>query len=314
MLVALLVSLAAAGVPAGVDLQDLDRLEVDAERFLDGPRGCWEVLGVASWKWDAGRFGMSRGDTAFAATLVDGVWGPFRLDPLGEVVRERGADTEQWIYGYEPRWAPLFGRIDGELTVSNDPNDRELLPVELATRDPEEVARRERQEERATAREARRRERSDEPANEGPTNLLRESLDRISGSASITSWAQWDEQQQAVVLVRAVPIEDSGSEAEQTVAFPNGGLPAAMDVIFPKTWYRGTLPRVRISDAQAHLRVRPSGGELFPSAEAFSMEIGVFGFTITGAQTIRYKSIRACGIAEQGPAAPEEALDDEPAR
>lgn len=313
----LLGSLAAAGVPAGVDLEDLDRWEFDAERFLDGPTGCWEVVGVASWNWDAGRWGLSRGDAAFAAKLHDGVWGAFHLEPLGEVIRERRETTEQRIYGYEPRWAPLFGRIDGDLVVSNAPSAREELPIDAAQRDPRAEAKEARQEERNAAREERQRERRDEPANEGPTNVLREALDRISGSASITSWAQWDEEKQAVLLVRAVPIEGAGAEAEQSVAFPDGGLPASMDVLFPKTWYRGTLPRVRISDAQAHLRVRPSGGQLFPSTEAFSMEVGILGFTVKGAQTIRYKSIRPCGIEEQGPVAPEspeeELPDDAPA-
>ena len=89
MLIAVLASLAIAGAPAGVDLNDLDHWENTAEAFLDGPPGCWEIVGQASWNWDAGRFGMSRGDTIFAAQMVDGLWGEFHLEPLGEVVRER---------------------------------------------------------------------------------------------------------------------------------------------------------------------------------------------------------------------------------
>ncbi len=309
----LLAAAAAAAPPAGVDLDDLDHWEGQAERFLDGPAGCWEVVGRVAWHWDAGRWGGSRGSAVFASRMRDGVWGPFHVEPLGEVVRERRSGVESLLYAYEPRWAPLFGQVDGEIRVSNDPRDRPDLPVEASDREASG---------REEGRRARRRSRggSDEDP-PGPTNLLRRGLDRISGSRSVTSWTRWDEERGEVMLHRAFPIDGAavGKEAEQTVRFPAGGPPDAMDVAFPQ-WTQGTLPRVRVTRAEAHLRARPAGGALFPSASSFKLDFRVLGFPVSGAQSITYTSIRPCGAAERasGPlqpadgAAPQATDDAEP--
>lgn len=304
MILSLMIPLALGAAPAHVDLNDLDHWELTAERFLDGPGGCWEVVGRVSWDWDAGRWGLSRGSAVFASRMEDGVWGEFHVEPLGEVVRERRG-AEKWIYSYEPRWAPLFGRMSGDIEVSNAPRAREELPIDQFERDERAEARQARAEARRESRRDRGQDEADQPSDKGPTNAVREGLDRVSGNKAVTSWTQWDDAQQSVVLYRGVPIEDStGKEAEQTFRFPMGGLPDAMDVAFPE-WFTGGMARVRVREAEAHLRVRPSGGELFPSRSAFKLEVGILGFTVKGGQTIAYQSIRPCAIPEQGPELPD---------
>ena len=305
---------ALAGAPANVDLNDLDHFELQAEAFLDGPPGCWEVVGKAVWDWDFGRFGLSRGSAVFASTLDDGVWGDFHIEPMGETNRERKTLAETTTYRYEMRFSPLFGKLHEDIEVSNEPQPIEL-PAQLQRRDPKEEAREERQRERHEARRQRQRERRDDDFPDGPTNVLRWGLDRLSGNSAVTSWTQWDEEQRSVLLFRGVPIEDSANkEAEQIVRFPDGQMPDAMDVIFPDSWFAGTLPRVRVIDAEAHLRTRPSGSMLFPTRSAFKADMGVFGFRFSGAQSIAYKSFRPCQIEELGPELPEDptAVPEEP--
>jgi len=276
--------MALAAIPAHVDLNDLDRWEAGAEEVLDGPSGCWEMVGRASWNWDIGRFGASRGDAIFVGRLEDGVWQEFHLEPLGEVVREKGRrGAEAQVYQInEPRFAPLVGKLVGRrVKIAGSDNDA-----------PED----------------------EEVDDKGPNNLVRRALDDLGGSVD-TSWAQWDAKREGVTLFRNVPLNDSSRppEAEVTAFFP-GGLERAVsvDVVFPKRFYKGTFPRWRLDNAVVHIRGRPSRSGVFPTVESFSFEFGVFGFTFTGAQTIKYKSARRCKaqvapeeIEPQGPALPE---------
>ena len=259
----LLAAAALAAMPPGIDLQDITRWDGRAEALLDGPAGCWEVVGKASWNWDLGRWGGSRGDAVFAGRLVDGHWSEVHLAPLGEVVREKGAQ-EVRVYAKEARFAPLIGRITGSrITVATDEEEVEV--------DAEEQA------------EA--------------SNVLRSALDQLGGTAQ-TSWAEWDDAQGAVQLHRAVPIGDSprAPEAELVARFPDGdALPTAVDVVFPEHFKAGKWPRrFTIRDAEVHLRGAVAAGQVFPASESFVFEFGMLGIWGRGAQTIRYAQIKAC--------------------
>lgn len=264
----LLTGLALAAMPAGIDLQDLSRWEGRSAALLDGPPGCWEVVGKASWNWDWGRWGSSRGDAAFAGRLEGGRWSEIHLAPLGEVVREGRRDEEVRVYAKEARFAPLLGRLTGgRITVASGDEEVEL--------DMEEQA------------EA--------------SNVLRATLERISGPTE-TSWASWDDASGAVELHRAVPLGDAARapEAELTVRFPDGDpLPTALDIAFPEHFKAGSWPRrFTIRDAEVHLRGAVAGGRVFPASEAFRFEFGLLGFWGSGAQTIRYAQIRPCAPTE----------------
>jgi hypothetical protein len=269
-MIALWTGLALAAVPAHVDLQDLDRWEAGPDQVLDGPSGCWEMVGLATWNWDFGRFGGSRGDALFVGRLDDGVWQEFHLEPLGEVIRDRGRQgTESRVYQLdEPRFAPLVGKITGRRVT--------LAGSEGAAEEPD----------------------SDEEENRSPNNLVRRALDDLGGSVD-TAWAQWDADRQGVVLLRSIPMNESSRPpiAELTAFFPGGrDVAVSVDVAFPERFYKGRFPRWRLDDAVVHVRGRPSGDSVFPTAESFSFTFGVFGFSFTGAQTIRYKSAKRCEV------------------
>jgi len=281
---------ALAAAPAHVDLNDLDHWEALADTVLDGPPGCWEIVGKASWNWDAGRWGGSKGDQVFVARMIDGIWQDFRIEALGEVQRERrGKETRVYVEE-SARFAPLVGRLDGYRPEVEDDRPELNLP------DREPTARERAQEERRERRRERRR--SEEDGTEGPRNVLNRALDRLSGSV-VSSWAQWDGDQDSVVLYRQIPMGETNLDAEQTVRFPGGGAPVALDVMFPDRFMVGDgFPRVTVREAEVHVRVRPSGGALFPTMEAYKFEWSVLGFSGTGAQTIQYKSARPCPVKE----------------
>lgn len=260
-------SLALAAVPSSVDLEELDLWEDGADRLLDGPEGCWEIVGQATWDWDVGRFGGSRGGAVFVGRLHDGVWSEVHLRSLGEVRREPGRKGREVLqYAQEPRFAPLVGSLEGgRITVSGGEGSAEV-----------EVER--------------------DPGDGAAENLVRNVLRELGGRVD-TAWTQWDDARQAVVLHRSVPIGEGANapEARVEVVFPGGQpLPDAMTVRFPERFFRGTLPRIRIEDAVVEVRGRISQGSIFPTSEAFRFDFGFLGMRFSGAQTITYKSAVRC--------------------
>ncbi len=259
-------------MPPGVDLEAVDRWDGLAEQLIDGPRGCWEVVGRASWNWDLGRFGGNRGDAAFAGRLVDGEWSEIHLAPMGEIQRER-RKTEIRVYAEEARFAPLIGRIQGaRITVASDAEEVEVQADEQAE----------------------------------ASNVLRRTLDRIGGSA-ITSWAQWNDVSGGVVLHRMIPLGDhGGDEAHVEVFFPGGQeRPTSIDIGFPESFAAGSWPRrFRIRGAEVHLRGVVAGAYVFPASEAYRFDFGLFGWWGSGAQTIAYEQIKPCPAPTATPAVP----------
>ncbi len=263
-MLALLTAAAFAQVPPDVDLQDVLGWEAAAEKLLDGPPGCFEMVGQATWAWDIGRFGGSAGDVAFLGRLDDGVWSSVHLEPMGELLREKGDRRSVRVYGREARFAPLVGKLVG-------------ARVTIANSDGTEVE-------------------GDLEQNAKATNVLRRAMDRIS-SHSETSWAEWDASRQGVVLHRAVALDDGRRppEAEVTVFFPGGrDVPTELDVSFPAKFFEGRIPAWRISDAEVHIRGQAAGDRVFPATESFKFDFGILGFRFSGAQTIQYTRATRC--------------------
>jgi len=250
---------ALAQTPPDVDLDDLDRWESTAEKILDLPTGCWEWVGQASWDWDTGRFGSTRGDAVFAGRTDGGVWGVVALQPLGEMRAERGRGAAR-VYGRDALFMPLVGRVRGERV--------QVLGAER-----------------------------DESLSEGveAVNTLRKALARVSGDA-FTSTADWDQERGGVVLTRTIPLAvGRKGEIEVEVFFPDGGpAPSTLDVRFPMTFKTGRFPRWTIRDGEAQIRGVVRGDAVFPISEAFQFEYGFLGFRFSGAQTIGYKHVSRC--------------------
>lgn len=274
----LLIGLALAGPPEGVDLEDTARWEDGVDAMLDGPAGCWEVVGRATWNHDFGRFYATRGDAAFVGKLVDGVWTDFAVQPMGEV-RKEVRKRERTVYDAEQSFFPLLGRIEPRKRGSED-EDKKRKKSKKADEEGPSV-------EVSVA--------GDAGGETVAVNALRESLNDMSEQVEY-SWAEWDDEAQAVVLERVVPLKRAGNtEARVRAVFPEGGAaPTRMTVTFPESFMTQSTPAARVQDAVVQLRGRVVDRQVFPSAEAFSVGIGVFGFRFHMAQTIRYTHVNVC--------------------
>jgi hypothetical protein len=267
-MLALTLAVAVAAMPAGIDLQEIERWDDLADQLVDGPAGCWEVVGRASWSWSLGATRGVRGDAAFIGRLVDGTWSSVFLAPMGEV-QTSPRQAELLLYPEESRFAPLFGALRGRrIQVQGQPPSPD-----------------------------------DDPEAE-PANVLHSTLDRIGGSA-VTSWASWDDERAGVVLHRVIGIGDSAKadEAEVLVLFPAGQeLPTAIDIRFPDSFKAGSWPRrFTVRDAKVQMRGAIAGGQVFPASEAFQFDFAFFGWQGSGAQTITYERIQPCAAATAAP-------------
>jgi hypothetical protein len=264
-MIALWAALALAAPPEGLDLGDVGRWEDASERLLNGPVGCWDVVGKASWSYDVGRFGTSRGDAAFVGRLDKGVWRDIHVQPAGELVRERKG-SEDLLYSEELRFVPLLGRLHPALW-GDEPDD------------------------------SGRRKKNAEEELEAPFNALVEFLDRVDSDVDYT-YATWDEATASVRLQRTIPLGNGARapEAELEVRFPEGGVvPASMSVSFPDRVGVGTWPRrATVRDAQVEAVMTVVDGEAFPSAETYTAQVDVLGFSFSFAQTVSYTWAKAC--------------------
>jgi hypothetical protein len=246
---------------APANLEDLEHWTRGADALLDGPPGCWEVVGRATWAYDFGQFAENRGDAQFVGRLEDGVWTGFTILPLGEVGR-LGKQPEKRTYPAEQRFLPLLGQV-GEGSVDASTGETGITTT----------------------------------ASEGsdPQNVLREVLDELGGDTEV-AWTEWDPRV-GVLLHRASPVGGGKNppEAKTTVRFPVGSaVPDAMNVDFPESFHTRGLPRARIRDFEVRVRARVVDGHAFPSREAWRFKATVLGFSGSGAQTITYQHVNAC--------------------
>lgn len=253
----LLLSALALAAPPHVDLEDTEMWAQGADLLLDGPPGCWEVVGRATWAWDLGRYGFNRGDSVIVGRLNDGVWIGLEAISLGEVQRKRKAATRH-VYPDTPRVVPMLGRVDDSIRRSS--------------RDPD-------------------------PTGSGEAvNLIRQVLDDVGGDVEV-SWATWEDTAKAVVFHRGMEVGAGRNPPEATVRvrFPGGGdVPDALEIAFPESWKTKTFPRAKITSSSVKVRGQVIEGVAFPGSEAIRADLTVLGMSFAGAQTIDYRSFTPC--------------------
>jgi hypothetical protein len=117
----------AAAMPDDISLDDPDLYEARWTWLHNGPPGCWEIVGRATWEWDAGRFGASSGNAAFLGKLEDGIWRDLVIRSLGEDVKAWGRDpVHQYAHG-KLRFVPMIGRLGPRITHDADAGEDALL-------------------------------------------------------------------------------------------------------------------------------------------------------------------------------------------
>jgi hypothetical protein len=258
MYLALLATAALAAPPSNLDIEEPEVWDDAADLLLNGPAGCWEVVGRAAWHWDLGPSGEHDGSALFTGRLTDGEWSEFWVRSLGEA-HDRPRKANYIDYPTEQHFFPLVGNLH-------------------------------------TDRVARSGSSYSSSRDEGARNVLRSTLDRVAGQAS-TIEVSWDEKRKAVLLTREIEMNRSAQRAPVALefAFPNGGKNAThLDVNFPSWFSTGGFPAVRVTDARATVDGAEAAGHVFPNGETFQFTGSTFGITFSATQTITYRSFRAC--------------------
>lgn len=106
-----LAALSATALAGSAVDQDASAYEARWQLIEQGPAGCWEVTGRATWSWDAGTRGSTQGDSVFVGHLEDGVWKDFLVKSLGEDQRDRAGTINRVFAHGEQRFVPLVGRM-----------------------------------------------------------------------------------------------------------------------------------------------------------------------------------------------------------
>jgi hypothetical protein len=265
----------------GVDVDDPGPWQDRAAALLQGPPGCWEVVGKASYQWSYGRFGLRQGEAGFAARFEDGTWSDLLVRSLGQVDADRDGASRTYPHGEVP-FAPAVGRARPmRVSAGWSAGGGTTLDV-----------------------------RPD--GEQAPRNQIESLIDEIAGRVE-TAWSSWDVARDGVVLQRLVPIGDKAGapEVRQTVFFPGGAtLPTEIDLLASG---RIDLGGASLNDVEVHVRGKVHGGRLFPTAEAqvFRASALLGLFTLESRRTVTYTSWRACPVPP--PAAPPPAPVPEPA-
>lgn len=265
----LIASLALGGPPADLDMDDPAPWETRAKALLDGPPGCFEVVGRASWDWRIAGMVEDRGDAVFLGVLDDGEWKDIQVFPLGRIQGKPG-DTGPKTYSEGQAFVPLIGRKGSwEMTLGNNGVDtRQTTPEEG-----------------------------------GATNVVQELLADLTGDTEV-SWLSWDDTSNSLLLHQSMTVGEGRNppEAVVTTRFPGGStLPTAVDVKFPPEFRLGRLARLRVQDARIQIRGQVVDGVALPRAEAFTMKASLLGFSGTGAQTLDVRQVTPCRRAPAEP-------------
>ena len=245
-----------SNLPDGLHGDEVDPWSTQWSALLEGPPGCWEVTGRASWRWEAGTRGGVAGDASFIGRLDNGTWTAFVSRSLGEK-RWGRKQLDTLLYPHNARrFAPLIGKL---------PPRKYKTPY------------------------------SAEEEQHLDATLLESVFEALSAETTFEE-SRPDLAQRAVILTRVLPMRlNTATDARVEVHFPEGGtVPDQMNVHFPERFALPRLRLVHIEDAKAQLRGRVRAGYAFPATEAFSFTARVLGMTINGAQTLDYRSIRPC--------------------
>ena len=268
-MISLLSTLSLAGPqPIDLVLDDPTAWDTAAKAMIDGPPGCHDATGIAR----------------FTLTM-------HQMPDLLSAPRAR-----KWVFAgriggrlVEGTWIPFTARL-AQMEPPPDPDHpdpdagADLLPL-VGTRTDSRFSL------RAGGSGA------TIDGDNAPMNLVRRAIDEWGGSVE-TAFVQWDAAKDAVRLRREVPITDKNPRETSRIEvwFPGGGLlPTIEDVRFPPHVTVGEWPwRVRLQDAQMHVRAEIRGGQSWPSFESASLVASLLGFTFGIEQTILWESWAAC--------------------
>jgi hypothetical protein len=273
-----MLSAIAGSMPSSVDLFAVEGWEAAANRVMKGPEGCIEWVGEASYSYKVLGLGGVNGRQIFAGRTIDGVWSPLYIKSLGQTVQWKNDDP--YIRYQETRmFTPLMGQIRESERGSRERDEESEVIVDSKV-----------------SRKNRSVSVSFQSSGEA-VNLVANFLDGLEGRVE-SIFAEWKSDIDSVVLNRIVPIKDKrkSSNAHIRATFPNGQeRPTRVVVSISKPFNVGTFPKkAKVKKANIDLRVSQVGQLLYPTDEAYTLEVSYMGIPVVANQTIHYRSARKC--------------------
>lgn len=268
MLSALIAATALAGPPSFELLDDIDRWESGQLAFLAGPAGCWDLTGEATQVvtlhqppdfFSAARNERFAMEGAVSGRLVDGVWTDeieAKLKPVDhEVEIDVGVAS---LFGTRPEKEKDESEEEVIISVGDGGNAQISAGIDQAA------------------------------------NVLLHAVEETAGNVE-TSVAQWDDEQEAVLYLRELPLEGDNRPIKVTVRFPDAGKADRIDAVWPQLIKVGEWPlKVKIRDAQMHAVGHAHQDKVLPWAEGLSFVFGALGYTVGFEQKVTWRSATPC--------------------
>ena len=268
---ALLIALSAhAERPSFEVLDDIDRWESGQNALLAGPQGCWDLQGearqIVTLHQPPDFFSAARNERFEAkgtvkGRMVDGIW---QSDISGKLQSDDKLDMDLEVVS-------LFGA-----TKEDKKTDEESISISVGEDGGAQIG--------ASIGQA--------------SNVLRNAVEETAGDVE-TSVAQWDDEQNAVLYLRELPLQGDNRPIKVTVRFPDAGKADRIDAVWPQLIKVGEWPlKVKIRDAQMHAVGHAAGDHVIPWAESLSFVIGALGYTAGFEQTVKWRSATPCTVEE----------------
>ncbi len=280
----LLIPLALAAPPDGVDVEDVDLWEARSEALLAGPQGCWELEGDARVRAAVFTPGGLLGKPSRVQTTLSGPWTGRMEDGLWTRLEHQLQPTQE----------------GGKLDVTGLPLHPMVGRVALQSGEDDDEQEAGQEGGKVSAGISSEGVTLDAQAWSKAANLVDDIIEAVDPEA-VLAYASWDEARQGVEVVRSMPLGPRASADEVTLRsfLPLDGRPRSLDVEFPARIRMGSWPvRVTLIEPQLHLVSLPSPQGLLPAHESLSAILGVLGFTLGYEQTLAYRKATPCSQAE----------------
>jgi len=266
-------ALAAEAPVTTEEAMDNLRWEAASRHLIDGPPRCLELQGRAEVDVALFRPGgwLGPGETrrltaraTFTGTLDHGVW--THLAATWEESEDEDVITLSQLNPLVGRPAALASGVEVESSVSLEVSDEgsELAVTQGAAQ---------------------------------ALGLLDQIIADIDPDITLAH-SGWDPELQAVVLDQVVPLRERGKDTFAIrTRFPDGGPPMSVDATLPPRlrFDVDDLPvKIRLLNAQLHLRGATTALGVVPREEGVSAVVGLLGFTVGLAQQIQYTAVRPC--------------------
>jgi len=249
----------------------------EAARLIDGPPGCWEVVGEAHWRWDFGNRGLSTGRVVFVGLLDNGLWRDVKVESPGEAYRV-GNHPVEIRYPRDLRATPLVGQLSIRLMPAMASGAaRSVFQSDFRTIDASNFNR--------------------YIASVMFPNTRRVALEGPDSDALSDS-----------VVVIGRPQFDSGDIGGEVAITLHHGDSARAEWTWEEPVSIPGTTNLRMKSIEAWVEGTNVNGEIFPAGDHLAYSVKAGGLPIHVRQDVTYRSFKRCVFEEEAPEGADEPI------